>query len=162
EDFQQQSLELARVRGLIAPVMKMVSSSGVLVVLWFGGWLVIRERVGMGDLVAFIAYLHLLAWPTMALGWMLSIMQRGRAARVRLEHIFAAEPEIVGPLEDGAQPVERGEIAIDDVHFAYPGTRGADRVLDGVSLRIPAGSTVAIVGRTGAGKTTLVSLIPRL
>src|SRR5206468_7455286 len=66
-EFQEQGLALARVRGIIAPVMKLVSSAGILVVLWFGGWLVIRERIGIGDLVAFIAYLHLLAWPTMAL-----------------------------------------------------------------------------------------------
>src|SRR5882724_513552 len=92
DEFQKQSLELARVRGFIAPVMKLVSSSGILVVLWFGGWLVIHEKIGMGDLVAFIAYLHLLAWPTMALGWMLSILQRGRAAMMRLEHIFTARP----------------------------------------------------------------------
>ena len=160
-EFQEQSLALARVRGFIAPVMKLVSSAGILVVLWFGGWLVIRERVGIGDLVAFIAYLHLLAWPTMAMGWMLSILQRGRASMMRLEHIFVAEPEIFGPPSDGEAPIERGEIEFDAVRFAYPGRRSPD-VLADVRLRIPGGSTVAIVGRTGAGKTTLVNLIPRL
>ncbi len=161
-EFRRQSLNLARARGLILPVMKLVSSTGILVVLWFGGWLVIRERIGIGDLVAFIAYLHLLAWPTMALGWMLSILQRGRAAMMRLEHIFAADPEIVGPPADGEAPIERGEIELENLCFAYPGPRRHREVLSGVSLRIPAGSTVAVVGRTGAGKTTLVSLIPRL
>ena len=161
-DFQRQSLGLARVRGFIAPVMKLVSSAGILVVLWFGGWLVIRDRIGLGDLVAFIAYLHLLAWPTMALGWMLSIVQRGRASMRRLEQIFAVEPEIVGPPADGEAPVERGEIEFENVRFAYPTMRRAIDVLEDVSLRIPAGSTVALVGRTGAGKTTLVNLIPRL
>jgi ATP-binding cassette subfamily B protein len=161
-DFRLKSMELARARGLIMPVMKLVSSAGILVVLWFGGWQVIRGRIGIGDLVAFIAYLHLLAWPTMAMGWMLSILQRGRAAMMRLEHIFGAEPEIVGPPANGERPIERGEIEIDDVRFAYPGSRKHREVLRGVSLRIPAGSTVAIVGRTGTGKTTLASLIPRL
>jgi ATP-binding cassette, subfamily B, multidrug efflux pump len=160
-EFQEQGLALARVRGIIAPVMKLVSSAGILVVLWFGGWLVIRERVGIGDLVAFIAYLHLLAWPTMALGWMLSILQRGRASMMRLEHIFVAAPEIVGPPSDGEAPIARGEIEFEGVRFAYPGRRSPD-VLSDVRLRIAAGSTVAIVGRTGAGKTTLVNLIPRL
>src|SRR4029077_16128909 len=75
-EFQELGLALARVRGFLAPVMKMVSSVGILVVLWFGGWFVARDRIGIGELVAFIAYLHLLAWPTMALGWMLSILQR--------------------------------------------------------------------------------------
>lgn len=162
EDFQRQSLALARVRGFIAPVMKMVSSAGILVVLWFGGWLVIRGRVGMGDLVAFIAYLHLLAWPTMALGWMLSILQRGRAAMTRLEEIFAAEPDVVGPPAGGEAPIERGEIDVESASFAYPAAAKAPQVLDDATLHVPAGTTIAIVGRTGAGKTTLVSLLPRL
>jgi ATP-binding cassette subfamily B protein len=161
-EFQGQSLALARVRGFIAPVMKLVSSAGILVVLWFGGWLVIRGRIGLGDLVAFIAYLHLLAWPTLALGWMLSIVQRGRASMRRLEHIFAAPPGVIGSPVDGEPPIERGEIEIEEVRFAYPAVRKAHEVLSGISLRIPAGSTVALVGRTGAGKTTLVNLIPRL
>jgi ATP-binding cassette subfamily B protein len=99
----------------------------------------------------------------MAMGWMLSILQRGRAAMMRLEHIFTAEPEIVGPAEaDGQAPIERGEIELDDVHFVYSGSRRTTEVLRGVRLRIPSGQTVAVVGRTGAGKTTLVNLIPRL
>ncbi|MBI2962548.1 MAG: ABC transporter ATP-binding protein [Deltaproteobacteria bacterium] len=161
-EFQEQSLALARVRGFIVPVMKLVSSAGILVVLWFGGWQVIRGRIGIGDLVAFIAYLHLLAWPTMALGWMLSILQRGRASMKRLEHIFAADPGVAGPPADGEAPVERGELELENVRFAYPGIRKSAQVLDGVRLRVPAGATLAIVGRTGAGKTTLVQLIPRL
>jgi ATP-binding cassette subfamily B protein len=162
QDFQKQSLGLARIRGFIAPVMKMVSSAGILVVLWFGGWLVIRDRVGIGDLVAFIAYLHLLAWPTLALGWMLSIVQRGRAAMFRLEDIFGAKAEILGAPANGEAPVERGEIEIDEVAFAYPSARKGPSVLENATLHVPAGSTLAIVGRTGAGKTTLVNLIPRL
>jgi ATP-binding cassette, subfamily B, multidrug efflux pump len=161
-EFQEQSLALARVRGFIAPVMKIVSSVGILVVLWFGGWLVIRDKIGIGDLVAFIAYLHLLAWPTMALGWMLSILQRGRASMLRLEHIFVAQPEVVGAPVDGEPAIERGEIEIEGVRFTYPALRKTHEVLSSVSLRIPAGSTVALVGRTGAGKSTLVNLVPRL
>jgi ATP-binding cassette, subfamily B, multidrug efflux pump len=165
EKFQEQSLALARVRGFIAPVMKVVSSAGILVVMWFGGWLVIRGRMGIGDIVAFIAYLHLLAWPTMAMGWMLSILQRGRAAMMRLEHIFVAQPEIVAPPTvadgNGAEAIERGEIEFDGARFAYPGRRSAD-VLADVRVRVEPGSVVAIVGRTGAGKTTLVNLVPRL
>jgi len=164
ERFQAQSLALARVRGFIMPVMKVVASAGILVVMWFGGWLVIRGRMGIGDLVAFIAYLHLLAWPTMAMGWMLSILQRGRAAMMRLEHIFTAQPDIVGPpagAGNGIDAIARGEIELEAVRFAYPG-RHVVNVLDGVNLHVAAGSVVAIVGRTGAGKTSLVDLILRL
>jgi ATP-binding cassette, subfamily B, multidrug efflux pump len=160
--FQETSLGLARVRGLIMPVMKLVSNAGILVVLWYGGRLVIRDEITIGDLVAFMGYLHLLAWPTMAMGWMLSILQRGRAAMSRLEHIFSAEPEIVGAEGNGEAAVTRGLVEIEDVTFSYPGSREATRVLDGVSLRIEPGEMVAVVGRTGAGKTTLAQLVPRL
>lgn len=162
ERFQETSLGLASVRGLIMPVMKVVSNAGILVVLWYGGRLVIRNEITIGDLVAFMGYLHLLAWPTMAMGWMLSILQRGRAAMSRLEHIFIAEPEIVGPEGNGEVLVGSGLVELENVTFAYPGSREASRVLDGVSLRIEPGETVAVVGRTGAGKTTLAQLVPRL
>src|SRR5438046_416150 len=85
DDFSAQNMELAQVRGIIMPVMRAVSTLTTLVVLWYGGLRVIGKALSLGDLVAFIAYLHILAWPTMALGWMLSIVQRGRAAMQRLE-----------------------------------------------------------------------------
>ncbi|MEW6270868.1 MAG: ABC transporter ATP-binding protein [Thermodesulfobacteriota bacterium] len=100
--FRDVSLELGRARGIIAPVIRSVSALGILVVLWLGGRHVARGILTIGDLVAFIGYLHLLAWPTMALGWMLSILQRGRAAMQRLEEIFVIEPAIADP--PGAPP----------------------------------------------------------
>ena len=95
--FRDVSLELGRARGMIAPVIRSVSALGILVVLWLGGRQVARGQLTIGDVVAFIGYLHLLAWPTMALGWMLSIVQRGRAAMQRLEEIFAIDPSIADP-----------------------------------------------------------------
>jgi ATP-binding cassette subfamily B multidrug efflux pump len=131
-------------------------------VLAYGGRHVISGRLSVGDLVAFTGYLGMLAWPTMALGWMLSVLQRGRAALARLNALFAVEPAITS-LPD-AQPVEpfRGEVALRGVTFRYPGRRDAPPVLDDVDLTFPAGRTVALVGRTGAGKSTLVQLLPRL
>jgi ATP-binding cassette subfamily B multidrug efflux pump len=160
--FQDANLRLARVRGFIGPVMNVVGGVGALVVLWLGGRHVVEGRLSVGDLVAFIGYLHLLAWPTMALGWMLSVLQRGRAALARLNALFAVEPAITSP--PGAEGVDpfRGEIAFRGVTFRYPGRREATPALDAVDLTIPAGRTVAIVGRTGAGKSTLVQLLPRL
>jgi len=172
EEFSAQNMALAKVRGIIMPVMRGVSTLTTLVVLWYGGLRVMAGVLSLGDLVAFIGYLHILAWPTMALGWMLSIVQRGRAALQRLEVIFAAEPAIADPSnavsasptprkESVAAPL-RGAITFRDVDFAYPGKSADRRVLSDVDLELPAGATLAVVGRTGSGKTSLVQLLPRL
>jgi ATP-binding cassette subfamily B protein len=160
--FQEANLRLARVRGFIGPVMNVVGGVGALVVLWLGGRHVVEGRLSVGDLVAFTGYLGLLAWPTMALGWMLSVLQRGRAALARLNELFAVEPAITSaPGAQGIAPF-RGEIVLRGVTFRYPGRGDGPAALDDVDLTIPAGRTVALVGRTGAGKTTLVQLLPRL
>ena len=161
-EFSSQSLALARMRGMIMPVMRAVSTLGTLVVLWYGGRRVIARALSLGDLVAFIGYLHILAWPTMALGWMLSIVQRGRAAMQRLEAIFAAEPSIDDRRARADGTALRGALAFHEVEFAYDTRSNGHRVLSQVSFTLPAGATLAIVGRTGAGKTTVVDLIPRL
>jgi ATP-binding cassette, subfamily B, multidrug efflux pump len=160
--FQDASIRLARVRSFIGPVMNIVGGVGALVVLWYGGTHVINGRLSIGDLVAFIGYLHLLAWPTMALGWMLTVLQRGRAAMKRLNELFAVEPAIVSPPGAEEPPELRGEITLRDVSFRYPGRSDGPLVLEGVDLTIPAGATIALVGRTGSGKTTLAQLLPRL
>ncbi|MCW5892339.1 MAG: ABC transporter ATP-binding protein [bacterium] len=161
--FKDASLRLARVRGIIGPVMSSVSSVGVLVVLWYGGTHVARGRLTIGDLVAFIGYLGLLAWPTMALGWMLSVLQRGRAAMQRLEEILAVAPAIASRPDAPVPAGGAGTIAFRGVTFRHPGTGAhVPPALDGVDLEIPAGRTVAIVGRTGSGKTALVQLMARL
>lgn len=159
ETFTRQSVDLARVRGRLMPLMRIAAGMGTLMVLWFGGLQVIDGRIGLGDLVAFMGYLNLLAWPTMALGWMLSIVQRGRAALQRLDHVFATVPAIADPAT--ATPLDvRGRIEFRDVSFAYP---GRDRsALEHVSFTIEPGEKLAIVGRTGAGKSSLVQLLPRL
>jgi ATP-binding cassette, subfamily B, multidrug efflux pump len=160
--FQEASLRLARMRSIIGPLMNIVGGVGALVVMWLGGRRVLDGRLSVGDLVAFVGYLHLLAWPTMALGWMLSVFQRGRAAMQRLNELFDVAPAIASPPGATAPAPFRGDIELRDVTFRYPGGRDLPPVLDRVSLRIPAGRTVAVVGRTGAGKTALVQLLPRL
>ncbi|GBD25770.1 putative multidrug resistance ABC transporter ATP-binding/permease protein YheI [bacterium HR30] len=159
--FQAASVELARVRGRLFPLMRLAAGTGSLVVLWYGGHLVIRQQLTVGDLVAFLGYLNLLAWPTMALGWILSVFQRGRAAMQRLEEVLSLEPAIAEPSEPVRVEHVRGEIEFRNVTFAYPGRENAPALRD-VTFRIPPRSLVAVVGRTGAGKSTLAALLPRL
>ena len=162
ERFKQQSMELARARGQLFPVMKIAASLGTLVVLWYGGIEVIEGRLSLGDLVAFIAYLNILAWPTMAMGWMLSILQRGRAALQRLELIFGTQPGIAD-VPDGVAPLPvSGRIEYRDVDFAYHVAGNGHQVLHGVSFCVEPGQKLALVGRTGAGKSTIATLLPRL
>jgi ATP-binding cassette subfamily B multidrug efflux pump len=168
--FKAESIALARIRGLFPPLMKSVSGVGLLVVLWYGGLQVIAGKLSLGDLVAFMGYLHLLAWPTMALGWLISILQRGRAALQRLEEVLSVEPEIVGGLPDGPsgphgsgdRQVSRGEIGFHHVDFAYQTPDNGHQILHDIDFTVPAGSTVAVVGRMGSGKSSLVHLLPRL
>jgi ATP-binding cassette subfamily B multidrug efflux pump len=162
ERFKAQSMQLARVRGQIMPIMKTAASLGTLVVLWYGGVEVVNHRLSLGDLVAFIGYLNLLAWPTMAMGWMLSILQRGRAAMQRLEHVFGIDPDIRDAPNAVPLPVVRGQIEFRNVDFAYRVAGNGHQVLHQVSLRISPGQKLALVGRTGSGKSTLAALLPRL
>jgi ATP-binding cassette subfamily B protein len=160
--FKAESMALAKVRGFFQPLMKGVSGLGLLVVLWYGGVHVIAGRLSLGDLVAFMGYLHLLAWPTMALGWLISIFQRGQVALKRLEVIFQAQPEIVDGQGDGLAREIRGEIGFHHVDFVYRAKDNGHQILHDIDFTVPAGSTVAIVGRMGSGKSTLVHLLPRL
>jgi ATP-binding cassette subfamily B protein len=166
EVFKQQSMEVAKLRGKIFPFIRIVSSLGVLIVLYYGGTQVVAGRITLGQLVAFIAYLHILAWPIMALGWMISIYQRGKAALKRLGEIFDTEPSIRTPERPAAIEAMRGEIHFENVEFGHAGSGNGDGghvpVLHDIDLHVPAGSKLGILGRTGSGKSTLAMLLPRL
>jgi ATP-binding cassette subfamily B protein len=154
-------LRQTRTHGLFSPLLAIMAGIGALSVLWIGGRAVLEGRLSLGVLVAFSGYVAYLAWPTMALGWVLAIVRRGLAAFGRVTEILDTPSRIVdGPeVVPLAGPV-RGEIELRRLTFRYTPDRPA--ALRDVSLRIPAGGSIAIVGPTGAGKTTLAALLPRL
>ena len=135
---------------------------GSLLVLWQGSRAVVTGRISLGEFVAFNAYLVMLSWPMIAFGWVTNILQRGLASWKRMLEVLDAEPTISdrGTTDAGRHVSIAGGIEFRDVVFSYPGS--TRRVLDHVSLRIAPGQTVAFVGGTGSGKSTLISLLPRL
>ena len=153
---------LIRLQGLFFPSMTLFLGFGSLLVLWIGSRHVIRGEITLGEFVAFNAYLVMLSWPMIAFGWVTNILQRGMASWKRMLEVLDAVPDIDDRhvTEAGRTAPMTGAIEIRDLVFTYPGT---DRpVLDHVSLKIAAGQTVALVGATGSGKSTLIHLIPRL
>jgi ATP-binding cassette, subfamily B, multidrug efflux pump len=156
-DYLEKSLAIARVRGSMAPLMGILATMGTLVVFWYGGRLVVSGQISPGTFVAFLSALARLAWPTMALGFMLAIVQRGRASYTRLQEVFVAEPEVVSGTAEAPASI-RGSLEVKNLSFKH----GDRLVLDDVSLSVPAGKSLALVGRTGSGKSTLASLLPRL
>jgi ATP-binding cassette subfamily B protein len=162
EDFQIRNLELAKLRGIVTPVMQGINGLTVLIVIWYGGTRVVHGDLLVADIVAFIAYLNVLAWPTAAFGWMLSLVERGRAAMKRLDEVLSAEPAIAAPAN--ALPVAGLNEAIEfrNVSFAYGQQKNGHPALEDIDLRLQVGRTVGLVGRIGAGKSTLAQLLPRL
>jgi ATP-binding cassette, subfamily B, multidrug efflux pump len=155
--YLEKNLQLARVRGAMGPIMGWITAAGMLVVFWYGGTLVLDGSMTKGDFLAFWLALQRLTWPMLALGFVFAIVQRGRAGYERLKAVFDAVPEVQsGSL---AAPAEvRGELRVERLSFKH----GERKVLDEVSFAVPAGRSLAIVGRTGSGKSTLAILLARL
>jgi ATP-binding cassette subfamily B protein len=158
--YMERNMGLVKVAGLFHPILALFSGVGMVIVLWFGGLEVIAGRITIGAFVAFQIYLALLIWPLIALGWVVNLYQRGAASMGRINEIFSTEPGIRAPESPARLEQARGEIEFRNVSFRYPGTERL--ILDEVSFLAKPGETVAMVGPTGSGKTTLVSLIPRV
>ena len=159
-EYMSRNMALARVWGGFFPTLQLFGGLAAVVVLWLGGRQIIDGQITVGDFIAFGFYLTLLMWPMIAVGWVTNLVQRGAASMSRIDALFA-EPEVITDPEHPVVLVNvRGDIEFDDVWFRYPGTERW--VLEGVSFRITAGQTVAVVGATASGKSSLVRLIPRL
>ena len=161
-EYVERNRVLIRLQGVFYPSIGLFMGLAELIVLWMGARDVMAGRMTIGDLVAFNAYLAMLAWPMIAFGWVTNLLQRGRASWQRMLAVLETEPSIddrdvtrAGLAPEGL----RGDIEIRDLCFAYG---DGPPILDHVSLHVPAGQTVAIMGRTGAGKTTLLAMLARL
>ena len=175
QEYISRSLKLVRLMGMLWPTLTTLLGVAIVIVLWVGGIEVIQHRISVGSFVAFNTYMVQLTWPVIALGWVINIFQRGTASTLRIESILAEPIEITdaGVPASGAPADVVGEIEFRNLSFHYGQTlqatergegrhHGDENVLRNVSLKVPAGTSLAIVGPTGSGKSTLVSLIPRI
>jgi ATP-binding cassette subfamily B protein len=160
-EYLRKNLVVAKIQSVMWPLMFLLIGLSLILTLYFGGMRVIDDRMSIGTLTAFFGYLVMLIWPMIAFGWVINILQQGAASMSRLGKILDTRPDIEdSDATDHAIGSLRGAIEFRDVAFTH---RGADTpALCRLSLTIPEGSTVAVVGYTGAGKSTLVNLIPRL
>jgi ATP-binding cassette subfamily B protein len=162
DEYVRRNRVLIRLQGMFYPSMTFFLGVGSLLVLWLGSREAIRGRISVGEFVAFNAYLVMLSWPMIAFGWVTNILQRGMASWKRMSEILDAKPDIddhsVTPV--GRTLSIRGAIEIRNLVLAHASS--TQPVLNHISLRIEAGETAAFVGATGSGKSTLISLLPRL
>ena len=164
KDYFDTNIPLIKAHALIMPLISVVGSIGMLVVIWIGGRLVVQGDITLGAFVAFSGYLMILAMPTAFLGMILSASQRGLAALRRINDVLNEEPTISDGEATAPFEIERGEIEIRNLSFAYAARDNGHNNrfgLEDINLHVPAGSTLAIVGHTGSGKTTLINLISR-
>jgi ATP-binding cassette subfamily B protein len=160
-EYIARSLRLVQLMGMLWPSLEFILGISMVITLLAGGHLVIAHRISVGDFVAFNTYMIMLIWPIIAVGWVVNLFQRGTASVKRIDELLRAEPAIDDSAADATIPADtvlRGEVELRGLSFQY----GDTPVLRDISLHIPAGSSLAIVGPTGAGKSTLVNLLPRL
>lgn len=154
----RKAVRLAGIRATFAPLFEVVPSVATVAVLWLGGVRVVGGQLTLGEFVAFTQYLALLNFPLRITGWFFAHIPRAAAAATRIQSLLSAAPEIADPPEPTPMRPGRGEVRFSGVSFAYP---GGSSVLEAIDLTIPGGTSVALVGTTGAGKTTLAHLVPR-
>ncbi|HSJ74933.1 MAG TPA: ABC transporter ATP-binding protein [Gemmatimonadales bacterium] len=163
DEYMQRNLGLARVQGAFYPLLTLLGGASGLVVLYAGGRLVMAGSVSTGEFVAFGVYLAMLVWPMIALGWAVNLVQRGAASMGRINQLFQEQPAISSPLSAAVLPPAGRARAVEfrDVWFRYPGAKERGWVLQEISFSVRPGASLAIVGATGSGKTTLVDLLVR-
>jgi len=163
-EYIRRALRLVRLMGMLWPTLEFMLGLAMVISLLVGGHEVLSHRIAIGQFVTFTTYMYMLMWPIIALGYVVNLFERGTASVLRIHELLIAEPAI-DDRHAAAPPLPpiAGEIEFRDLNFAYPAENSAPvEVLHSIYLRIPAGSSLALVGPTGSGKSTLVNLIPRL
>ncbi|HEU5231253.1 MAG TPA: ABC transporter ATP-binding protein [Terriglobales bacterium] len=162
QEYISRSLKLVRLIGMLWPTLETLLGLAIILVLWLGGREVLLGRMNVGQFVAYNTYMVQLTWPVIALGWVINLFQRGTASLGRINEIFSEKPTITdAAVAPDLRHVSetRGDLEFRNLNFSYP---AGGKVLKNINLHIPAGTSLAIVGPTGSGKSTLVSLIPRI
>jgi ATP-binding cassette subfamily B protein len=155
------SLRLVQLMGMLWPTLEFILGVSMVITLLAGGHQVLAHRINVGQFVEFNTFMIMLIWPIIAVGWVVNLFQRGTASVIRIDELLQAKPSIDDRAADVSIPsdlVLTGEIEFRNLNFSY----GETPVLRDITLRVPAGSTLAIVGPTGSGKSTLVSLLSRM
>lgn len=159
-EYAEKNLSLVRIDAIMRPLMQFLIGIGFVLIIWAGVPLAVRGEISVGEFTVFNMYLTRLIWPLIALGYVVNLYQRGTASLKRLNAILRIKPTITDAPDAGKQPAIKGKIEFRNLTFKY--NENDEPVLSEVNLTIPEGQTVAFVGRTGSGKSTLVNLIPRL
>lgn len=161
KEFLRKNMNLIRIQAMITPILTVITGISIIVVIWIGGGKVINGEMSLGEIAAFVAYLSILIWPVIAFGWVMNIIQQAEASMKRLNKIFS-EPYEIDDYEKTDHSIKelKGEIEFNNVSFRY--SDNLPKVLNNINLKIPIGSTLAVIGHTGSGKTSLINLIPRL
>lgn len=160
QDNLDKNLKLVKVSGSFRPLLEFIFSISLLITIFYGGKEAIKGNISLGDFIAFNAYLGLLNWPTRAIGQVINVLQRGSASMDRLNAILDEKPEILDSPNAISAPNLAGEIEFKEVSFKYPGSKF--NALTDINFKLKKGDTLAIVGRTGSGKTTILNLLLRL
>lgn len=158
-EYVRLNLDLVKVRALLMPTIIFLVRVVVLIVILIGGTDVIKGTITKGEYVAFMAYLLMLVWPMLAVGWVISLYQRGTASLARLDSLLREIPDITSPENPERLPQVAGALRFSGLNFTYPGSNV--QVLRDINFEVNPGETVAIVGATGSGKSTLISLLMR-
>ncbi len=157
--FIKKNLELAKVSGIFRPLLYLIAGFSSLVILWIGGYRVVDKQMTIGQLIEYLRYIEVLSLPLLSLGWVISIYQRGHAAYQRINRIIEIQPQITDEKSFSYITSLKGDIEIKNLSFSYDNEH---TILDDISFQIRQGEKLSIIGPTGAGKTTLISLLLRL